>query len=121
VPWQIWPRRTGDRTIAKGEAIERGGPGEGRLSAECRIVQAPGVLAAPSDGELLLIREPTSAAYVLRGSGADIWNAARQPVRIADVRDQLMTDYDVDSQTCEVSLLRIVEELLREHLFLRAD
>jgi hypothetical protein len=104
-----------------GEATRAESTPQQRLSVHCRVVQAPGVLAAPSDGELLLIREETSDCYVLRGSGADIWEAARQPVTVAGICEALRRLYEVDPETCKTNVLRQVEELLHQDLFVRAS
>jgi hypothetical protein len=96
---------------------------EGRavFSLRSRIVQASGVLAAPADGELLLIREETNACYALRGSGVDVWDAARRPVRVGDICDALVGIYAVDRSTCESQVLRTVEELVGQGLFVCAS
>jgi Coenzyme PQQ synthesis protein D (PqqD) len=87
------------------------------LALETRVVQAAGVLAAPSDkDELLLIREDTSACFVLRGSGSAIWEAARRPARVADLCEALLRLYAVDRATCEREVLRTVGELLDQGL-----
>ena len=92
----------------------------GRQSIRWRVVQSPDVLAAQSDGELLLIREETAECFVLRGSGVDIWGAARNPAAIGDICEVLRRIYAVDAETCERNVIRQVEELLGQGLFLRA-
>jgi hypothetical protein len=99
------------------------GPGEERherLSIGCRVVQSRGVLAADSDGELLLIREETAECFALRGSGVEIWKAARTPAAIGTICEALRRIYAVDAETCERNVLRQVEELLGRGLFVRA-
>ena len=59
-------------------------------------MQAAGILAAASDGELLLIREETSDCYALRGSGIEIWEAAGEPVSLQHISDRLQKVYSVD-------------------------
>jgi hypothetical protein len=90
------------------------------LSVRCRVVQSPGVLAAASGGELLLIREETADCYALRGSGVDIWKAARQPAAIGHICEALRRIYAVDPDTCERNVIRQAEELLHKGLFVRA-
>jgi hypothetical protein len=94
---------------------------QGTLSPGARVVQAPGILAAPSESELLLVREETSDCYALRGSGIEIWEAARQPVRLDQICDALQQVYEVDRGTCERNVMHQVEELLRQGLLARAD
>ena len=104
-----------------GEAIETESTPHRRLSLRCCVVQAPGILAAASDDELLLIREETSDCYALKGSGVDIWEAARQPIAVAEICEALRRLYAVDRETCERNVLRQVEELLHQDLFVRAS
>lgn len=82
-----------------------------------RVVQTRGVLAAAADDELLLIREDPSGCFVLRGSGVSIWEAAREPVCVADLCERLLQLYAVDRATCEAQVLGAVEALLDQGLF----
>jgi hypothetical protein len=68
---------------------------------------------------LLLIREETDECYALRGSAMDIWEAARQPIGVGEICDALRRIYAVDAETCETNVLRQVEELLAQGLFVR--
>jgi hypothetical protein len=81
------------------------------------VVQASGVLAAPGDGELLLVREETDECYALRGSGVDIWTAAREPTSVGGICDRLVARYAIDRGACERAVLGTVEELVRNRLF----
>jgi hypothetical protein len=87
------------------------------LSLDTRIVQAVGVLAAAAEDELLLIREQTDACFALRGSGVAIWEAAREPVSVAEMCASLLRLYAVDRATCEAQVLGTVEALLDQGLF----
>lgn len=109
------------KAMNAGEATEAESAAQERLSVSCRVVQAAGILAAPSDGELLLIREETSDCYALQGSGVDIWEAARQPIAVAGICEALRRLYAVAPETCESNVLRQVEELLDQGLFVRAS
>lgn len=87
------------------------------LSLRTRIVQAHGVLAAPGEDELLLIREALNDCYALQGSGIAIWEAAAHPVCVGEICDALLRLYAVDQDACESQVLRAVQALLDEGLF----
>lgn len=95
--------------------------GRGAPSPSARVVQAAGILAAASEAELLLIREETSDCYALRGSGIEIWEAAREPVSLQHICDLLQRVYAVDRSTCERSVAHLVEELICQGLLTWAD
>jgi hypothetical protein len=97
-----------DTTRSDGHGAQR----PARVSLRSLVIQAGGVLAAPADGELLLIREATDECYALRGSGVEIWAAARQTTSVADICDRLLRVYAIDRPDCERAVLRAVEELV---------
>lgn len=107
--------------MSSDDARAPGKAGHERPSIGCRVVQSPGVLAAASDGELLLIREETAECFALRGSGVEIWEAACVPAAIGDICETLQRVYVVDPETCERNVVRQVEELLGRGLFVRAS
>ena len=104
---------------APGTGSQKAGPGA--LVPAARVVQAAGILAAASDAELLLIREETGDCYALRGSGLEIWEAARQPVSLQDICDALEKIYAVERSTCERNVAHLVEDLIRQGLLACAD
>ena len=82
------------------------------LSLASKVVQANGVMAAPGEGEIMLIREDRGDCFILRGSGIQIWQAARQDVSLDAIHAALMDMYDVDADICRADILSGVEELL---------
>jgi len=98
----------GDTTRSDGEGTQA----PAGVSLRSLVIQAGGVLAAPADGELLLIREATDECYALRGSGVEIWAAARETISVADICDRLLRVYAIERPNCERAVLRAVGELV---------
>ncbi|HEX4695228.1 PqqD family peptide modification chaperone [Sphingomonas sp.] len=107
----FWHRRL--RRTRPGFAVTAVSP----LSLHTRVVQAPGVLAAPGEDELLLIREALNDCFALQGSGVAIWEAAARPVCVGEICDALLLLYAVDRGACESQVLSTVEALLDQGLF----
>ncbi len=43
--------------------------------------------------------------------GARVWNAVQQPAVVADIRDLILVEYDVDPDRCERDLLALLADL----------
>lgn len=48
--------------------------------------------------------------------GATVWNLLKQPKTIAEIRDTIMEEYEVDGARCEQDLLALLEEMRSEGL-----
>lgn len=70
------------------------------------------ILCQELDGELFLVSAVDQRGYVLNGIGARVWQLLERPITVATVLEQLMREFAVDAQTCE---LEVREFLLQLH------
>ncbi len=54
--------------------------------------------------------------YTLDPVGARVWNLLQQPRSVLDVRDTLLSEYEVERELCEQDLYALLEKLLGEGL-----
>ena len=74
-----------------------------------------GLSEAELDGELLGLHVEQGTCYGFNGTATRVWKMIAQPTRLSALRDALLRDYDVDTETCERDLRgpgepRVVEE-----------
>jgi hypothetical protein len=68
------------------------------------------------DGELIGMSVERGACYGLNGVGTRVWELLAEPRSIADLCDQLTSEYEVDADQCLREVLDLVEELRSEGL-----
>jgi hypothetical protein len=76
----------------------------------------PNVVSREVAGEQILVpirkqTAGTAAIYVLNETGAHIWNRLDGQHTLAEIRDSLAEEYEVDHGTAETDLLEIVGHL----------
>lgn len=54
--------------------------------------------------------------YGLDPIGTCVWKLLQTPRRIADIRDVLLQEYDVEAEHCQRDLVELLEDLLRAGL-----
>lgn len=68
------------------------------------------------DDETVILHLKSGVYYGLNAVGTTIWNLIQQPRVIAEIRDAMLTKYQVDASQCEQDLLNLLEELRTEGL-----
>jgi len=53
--------------------------------------------------------------------GARVWALLQQPRPVREIRDALLTEYDVDRERCERDLLALLHALVAERLIEARD
>ena len=61
--------------------------------------------------EVVILDLKSGVYHGLESVGARAWELMAEPRSVAEVRDQLVDEYDVEPDRCESDLLRLLEEL----------
>jgi len=96
------------------------------------VTVTPDQVACSLPGELLILQTASGVYYGLDEVGMRVWdlmtngsdasmgmNAAitpQDPQRVADIRDALIAEYDVDRETCTRDLIGLLEKLAAKQL-----
>lgn len=81
-----------------------------------RICARTRVLWQKLGDESVLLDIDTGTYYGLNGVGTLVWNLIQSPQRLADVRDAIVGEFEVDREVCERDLRALVRELVRRRL-----
>jgi len=94
----------------------RVGSVEGSLSANSIVVMAPEQISCPLGEESAILNLKNSMYYGLDPVGARVWSLLQQPRSVGEVRDALLSEYEVEAGRCEADLLALLEKMLSEGL-----
>lgn len=90
---------------------------EGRLAGSDILVRNDAeLLTTLVDGELIGMSVERGACYGLNGVGTRIWELLAEPRSIANLCEQLTSEYQVDADQCMREVLDLVEEMRAEGL-----
>lgn len=86
------------------------------LTLESVVLASSDQLSADLAGEAAVLHVPSGTYYGLDEVGARIWSLLQQPRTLAEVRDTIVTEYDVDAARCERDILNLVTRLVEHGL-----
>ena len=93
-----------------------------------KAISAGSIVAAVKDqvsadlaGEAAILHLKSGIYYGLDPVGARIWQLLKTPRKVSQIRDALVEEYDVETQTCEKDLAALLEKLHEEQLIEFAD
>jgi hypothetical protein len=75
------------------------------------LVAARGQVSTELEGEAVILGLADGVYYGLDGAGALVWERLREPRSVAELRDAVTAEFDVDAETAERDLLALLEEL----------
>jgi hypothetical protein len=84
------------------------------LSPATTVVRIPGFMEAEVDEEIVALSIEKGTCYSLNPVGSHIWRMLANPIRVADICKALVLEYQVDPETCEREVLRLLAELRSE-------
>ena len=81
------------------------------LHPDSVVVAAPDQVSSELAGEVVILNLKAGAYHGLDATGARVWQLVQQPRRVAEIRDVLLAEYDVQADRCERDLLELLAEL----------
>lgn len=88
------------------------------LSKNNVITQNQGNIVSDMDGELVMLSIEKGNYYNLGVLGGEIWSLIEKPIKISDILDKLISQYDVSQQECEEEVLSFLSDLYNEGLII---
>jgi hypothetical protein len=80
------------------------------------VVAADSQVSSDLAGEAVILGLQTGMYYGLNRVGARIWALLATPTRVADIRDIIVREYDVEADRCERDLLDLLRRLAGQGL-----
>jgi Coenzyme PQQ synthesis protein D (PqqD) len=86
------------------------------LSLHTIVVAAPEQVSCPLGEESAILNLKNSVYYGMNPVGARVWDLLKQPQSVADLRNVLLEEYEVDEERCAHDLLTLLETMRSEGL-----
>ena len=87
------------------------------LSADSIVVAAPEQVSCALGDESVILNLKNSVYYGVNPVGASVWKLLQQQQRsVAELRDAVLDEYEVESERCERELLELLEKMRSEGL-----
>ena len=81
------------------------------LNPTSQISARPDQLSSDLDGETILLHMTSGLYYGLNDVGAKIWSLIQTPQTLGDLRETLLSEYDVTSDVCDRELNALLTDL----------
>ncbi|HOI39806.1 MAG TPA: PqqD family peptide modification chaperone [Methanobacterium sp.] len=66
--------------------------------------------------EAAILNMKDGVYYGLNSVGARIWNLIQKPMKVSDILDTLLDEYDVEKDVCMTDLMELLGQLLEKEL-----
>jgi hypothetical protein len=86
------------------------------ISLESIVGQVEGNIVSDMGGEKVMLSISNGKYYNLGEIGGVIWDAIEQPLSFGKLMDNLLSEYQVDRETCEQQVLTFLEMLIKEDI-----
>ena len=86
------------------------------LCADSIVVAAPEQVSCALGDESVILNLKNSVYYGVNPVGASIWKLLQQQRSVAELRDAVLDEYEVESERCERELLDLLEKMRSEGL-----
>jgi hypothetical protein len=68
-------------------------------------------IACDMGGEVVILHLKSGMYYGLDPLGAKVWTLIEQPAPLSAIRDLIMSEYDVDAETCDRDILAFLDQM----------
>ncbi len=86
------------------------------LSAGSSVVATKDQVSSDLGGEVAILNLEADTYYGLDAVGARIWSLIQEPRTVEEIRDVLVSEYEVEPDRCESDLIALLQGLADEGL-----
>ena len=86
------------------------------VTAESVVVASGAQVSTNVEDETVILDVDGGVYYGLDPVGARIWSLLQEPRTVAEIRDVLLDEYDVEPEPCEEAVQALVADLMRHGL-----
>lgn len=73
------------------------------------------------DDEIVMLNLENNEYYGLNKTATKIWNLLKEPITIGNIVENLLHEYEIDKETCEVEVKNFLMELLEKKLLVEVN
>jgi hypothetical protein len=86
------------------------------LSFDSVVAASAEQVSCPLGDEAAILNLKNSVYYGMNSVGSRVWTLLKQPRKVAEVRDALVAEYEVDPERCGGDVLQLLEKMRDEGL-----
>lgn len=86
------------------------------LSLRTTVVVSSQQVSCPLGDEAAILNLKNNMYYGMNPVGVTVWNLLKQPKTVAEIRDAIIEEYEVEEERCEQDLFTLLEEMRSEGL-----
>jgi coenzyme PQQ synthesis protein D (PqqD) len=86
------------------------------LSLQTTVIVSSHQISCPLGDEAAILNLKNSVYYGMNPVGATVWNLLKQPKTVAEIRDAIVEEYEVEEERCEQDLFTLLEEMRSQGL-----
>jgi len=86
------------------------------LSMDSIVSAAREQVSSELAGDVVILNLSAGVYHGLDATGARVWQLIQQPRKVGEIRDLLLSEYDVEADRCERDLLELLEDLAHHGL-----
>lgn len=87
-----------------------------KLTLDSTIMVAQDVVSCDLVEEAAILNLKDGVYYGLNPVGARIWNLIQKPVKVSEILELLIEEYDVEKEVCQNDLMELLNQLLDKEL-----
>jgi len=89
------------------------------INLESNVFQNKEIPTALIDNELGLMNVDKGKYYSLDEIGIEIWNLIENSIKVSNIVDELLKEYDIEKKQCEEDVLELINELYKQELIVK--
>ena len=86
------------------------------LSLQSTVMVTSEQVSCPLGDESAILNIKNSVYYGVNPVGATVWNLLKEAKTVSEIRDAILSEYDVDQVRCEKDLFALLQEMRTEGL-----
>ncbi len=86
------------------------------ISADSVVVAAKQQVSCVLDAETVILHFDKGLYFGLNDVGTIVWNQIQSPRTVREIRDAIMSEYEVSTDQCEHDLMQLMQELCKQGL-----
>jgi len=87
-----------------------------RIALDTVVVAADDQVSSDLADEKVILSVGSGRYFGLRGVGGRIWDLLKEPRRVVEIRDAILSEYEVEPDRCERDVLDLVDKLVERGL-----
>lgn len=90
--------------------------GGSRISLDSVVAVVPDQVSSDLGDEVVILDLESGQYHGVTDVGVRMWQLVQDPIRVRDIRDRILEEYDVDASRCERDVIEFLGQLLERGL-----